>query len=74
MDPITVARYGMFAAEQRFAASAARTARMGEDPSVDPAQEMVEQIRAKQQFTANLNVVKFADDMWRSLLEIQKRR
>jgi flagellar basal body rod protein FlgC len=74
MDPITVARYGMFAAEQRFAASAARTARMGADPSVDPAQEMVDQIQAKQQFSANLNVVKFADDMWRSLLEIQKRR
>ncbi|HSV01873.1 MAG TPA: flagellar basal body rod C-terminal domain-containing protein [Phenylobacterium sp.] len=72
MDPITVARYGMFAAEQRFAASAARTARMGEDASVDPAQEMVEQIQAREQFTASLDVVKVADEMWRSLLEVQK--
>lgn len=74
MDPITIARYGMFAAEQRFAASAARTARMGEDASVDPAQEMVEQIQARQQFAANVKVVKFADDMWRSLMAIQTRR
>lgn len=73
MDPMTIARYGMFAAEQRFAASASRTARMGEDASVDPAAETVEQIQAATQFKANLNVAKIADEMWRSLLDIQKR-
>jgi len=73
MDPLTVARYGMFAAQQRFESSAERTARMGQDPTVDPAKEMVEQVEAKLQFAANVNVAKFTTDMWRVLLELQKR-
>ena len=71
MDPISLARVGMAAASARFAESAQRTARMGSDPSVDPTQEVVEQIDAKHQFTANLGVVKIADEMWRALMDLQ---
>jgi flagellar hook protein FlgE len=46
---------------------------MGADESVDYGHEVVEQIQAKHQFSANLNVVQIADRMWRSLLEIQVR-
>lgn len=74
MDPLSVARVGLLAAQQRFEASASRTARMEADESVDPASEVVEQIQAKRQFEANLGVVKFADEMWRALLEIQSDR
>ena len=61
------------AASARFEASAERTARMGADTSVDPAQEAVEQITAKHQFSANLGVIRIADEMWKSLLAIQER-
>ena len=71
MDPISIARVGMAAASARFTQSAERTARMGDDPSVDTTQEVVEQIDAKHQFSANLGVVKIADEMWRALLDLQ---
>ncbi|MFC3069088.1 flagellar basal body rod C-terminal domain-containing protein [Phenylobacterium soli] len=74
MDPLTVARYGLMAASQRFDASAARTARMGDQSSdIDYAAEAVEQIEAKHQFSANLGTIKVADEMWRSLMDIQTR-
>jgi flagellar hook protein FlgE len=73
MDPLSTARGGLMAASARFEASAERTARMGADASVDPAQEAVEQITAKHQFSANLGVIRIADEMWKSLLAIQER-
>jgi flagellar basal body rod protein FlgG len=73
MDPLATARYGLMVAEQRFAASASRVARMGSDDSVDLGQEVVEQVQAKTAFTANTQMIRIADQMWRSLLDIQSR-
>lgn len=70
MDPLTIATNGMRAAEQRFDASANRVAHMGQDSSIDPAREAVEQIQAATQFKMNVNVVKFTDDMWRSIIDV----
>lgn len=75
MDPISTARYGLMAAEQRLAASAGRIATMGSpDSTVDYGREAVEQIEAKQSFRANLGVIKVADEMWDALLGLQARR
>ncbi|MET0271538.1 MAG: flagellar hook protein FlgE [Phenylobacterium sp.] len=69
MDPISTARAGLLAAGARLEASARRTAEAGD--ATDYLHEAVEQIQAGHAFTANVQVVKFADAMWRSLLEIQ---
>lgn len=71
MDPIATAQYGLLAASRRFETSASRVARMdvpGE--SVDLASEVVEQISAKHQFSANLSVIRTAQDMSGELLDI----
>jgi len=71
MDPIATAQYGLLAASRRFETSASRVARMdvpGE--SVDLASEVVEQISAKHQFSANLSVIRTAQDMTGELLDI----
>jgi flagellar hook-associated protein FlgK len=71
MDPISTARYGMMAATQQLTASANRVAQMsGGDPG-DYATEAVNQIEAKQAFSANARVVHVADEMWKALLDIQ---
>jgi flagellar hook protein FlgE len=70
MDPIAAANYGLLAASRRFEASAVRTAQMGM-VEVDYAQEVVEQVSAKQQFSAMIGVIRTADEMWDSLLAIQ---
>jgi flagellar hook protein FlgE len=80
MDPISIARGGLLAASARFEASASRTARLGaSEPAGAPAgddadlsSEVVEQIEAQHAFSANLGVIKIADEMWRALLEVQK--
>jgi len=80
MDAISIATGGLMSATARFDASASRTARMGAtDPAtgaptadVDPAQEAVTQIEAKQQFSANVGVIRVADQMMQSLLDLQK--
>lgn len=69
MDPLSIARYGMMSAQDRLAKSAARIA--SGDDDVDLASETVEQIKAKTQFEASARVVAIADEMWRSLLDIQ---
>jgi len=71
MNPIATAQYGLFAATRRFEASAQRTAQMG-DPSfeVDYGAEVVEQVSAKHAFSANLSVIRTADEMAQSLLDI----
>lgn len=71
MDPISTARYGMMAATQQLAASANRIAAGGASGEVDYATEAVSQIEAKQSFQANVGVIKIADKMWQSLLDLQ---
>jgi len=72
MDPITAARYGMLSATRRFEASAERVARMGDDSSdVDFGRETVEQLSARNQFTASAEIVRIADQMWDALLDVQ---
>ena len=77
MDPFSIARYGMMAAEQRLAASAGRVAGMGSPDSALPANnvdygaEAVDQIQTRQAFSANLGVIRVADQMWDALLGIQ---
>ena len=74
MDPIATAQYGLTAASRRFEASATQIATMGvEGADVNVEHEMVEMISAKHQFSANLSVIRFAQDMWDSLLELQSR-
>jgi flagellar basal body rod protein FlgG len=73
MDPISTARYGLMAAERRFADSASRVARMAGDDSVDYGAEAVEQVEAKQAFSANVHVINVADEMWQALLKLQSR-
>ena len=71
MDPISTARYGMMAASRQLEQSASRIANMnGADPG-DYATEALNQIEAKQRFKAKVQVIKVADEMWNSLLDIQ---
>lgn len=71
MNPIATASYGLFAASRRFQASAQRTASMGAPGSdVDYASEATEQVSAKQAFSANAAVIRTADKMTKSLLDI----
>jgi flagellar hook protein FlgE len=69
MDPISTARYGMMAATQQLTASANRIAVGGD--SLDYGAEAVGMIQAKQAFKANVGVIKVADEMWQSLLDLQ---
>lgn len=73
MDALQIARQGLLAAEGRFAASAGRIMQAQADESIDLGVEMVEMIEAKHHFSANLKVIRFADDMWRALMDIQSR-
>ena len=68
MDPNSTARYGMMAATRQLTESASRIAGGGE---VDYASEAVNTIEAKQAYKANIGVIKVADEMWRSLLDLQ---
>jgi hypothetical protein len=68
MDPLSIARYGMMTAEARLAASAERVAG---GAWADPV-EAVEQTLAKAQFTASAKVATVADEMWRTLLDVQQ--
>ena len=71
MNPIATALTGLQAAEKSFDSSAARLVRAGQDPSVDSATEIVQQIEAKTAFSANLATIKVSDEMWQALIEIQ---
>jgi flagellar basal body rod protein FlgC len=75
MDPISTARYGLMAASRRFETSAVNVATMGVEgaPETDLAKETVDMIQAKTAFSANVQVIKFADEMWDSLLQLQSR-
>jgi flagellar hook protein FlgE len=71
MDPISTARYGMMAATQQLTASASRIAAGGPSGDVDYGTEAVNQIEASQSFKADVGVIKVADEMWQSLLNLQ---
>ena len=71
MDPISTARYGMMAATQQLTASANRIAGASAGGDADYAQEAVTQ--ASQAFKADVGVIKVADEMWQSLLNLQSR-
>ena len=75
MDPISTARYGLMAASRRFETSAVNVATMGVEgaPETDLVKETVDMIQAKTAFSANIQVIKFADEMWDSLLQLQSR-
>ena len=73
MDPISTARYGLMAATRRFETAAVEVSHMGGEAHVDVDGAMVEMVQSKHAFSANLSVIRFAQDMWDSLLEIQTR-
>jgi flagellar basal body rod protein FlgC len=67
MQAFAIAASGIAAATDRFAASAARTAR---DPLADLPGEIVERVTSEAAFKANVAVMKTADDMYGALLDI----
>lgn len=67
MQAFAIAAAGIAGASERFAASAARTAR---DPLADLAGETVERMTAEAALKANVAVLKTADDMYGNLLDI----
>ena len=67
MQAFAIAASGIADAGARFAASAGRTAR---DPLADLAGETVERLEAEVAFKANVSVMKTADAMYGSLLDI----
>lgn len=67
MDAINTASAGLAAAAAQFAASARRTA---ENPLADLAGEIVERKAAEVSFEANAHVIRAADDMTGTLLDV----
>lgn len=67
MQALSIAAAGMADAQMRFETSARRTAQAPLDNS---AEDVVEQIQAKTAFKANAAVLRTADDMTGTLLDI----
>lgn len=67
MSAFAIAASGVADATARFAASAERTAR---DPLADLAGESVERLQAEIALKANVSVLKTADAMYGSLLDM----
>jgi flagellar hook protein FlgE len=71
ISSIAIGASGMHRAADRFEASAARVARFGTGlGDVDLATEMVEVLTAETDFKASAKIVRAADDMLGSLLDI----
>ncbi|MCA6286489.1 flagellar basal body rod C-terminal domain-containing protein [Phenylobacterium sp.] len=71
MNPLAVAQYGLIAATNRFAESAQKVATMGvEGANVDLASEFVNMTLAKTDLSANVAVIRTADEMQGALLDI----
>jgi flagellar basal body rod protein FlgC len=71
MQVLAIASTGLDAAFQRFEQSAQRTARVASPyADVDLAQEAVEQISARASFSANIAVMRTANQMLGQLLDI----
>ena len=73
MDPIATARYGLLAASQSFEAAATQVVRSGYDDTSNAVSGLVGLTQARQAYAANLSVIRFAQDMWDSLLRLQTR-
>ena len=73
MDPISTARYGMMAAARQFEDAAAQVVGASEGSGGDLVSGMVGMVQARQAFTANVTVARFAQDMWDTLLHLQTR-
>lgn len=73
MDVYAVAAAGMQNAFKRLDSSAQRVVRWGasEGEDVDLAEETIEQVKAETELAANAAVVKTADKMMGSLLDIK---
>lgn len=67
MQALSIAAVGMMSAQSRFEASARRTAAA---PLDNLAAETVERIQAKTAFTANAAVVRTADEMSGTVLDM----
>ncbi|OGN51015.1 MAG: hypothetical protein A2352_04750 [Caulobacterales bacterium RIFOXYB1_FULL_67_16] len=67
MQVMSIAAAGLFGAQHRFEASARRTASA---PLDRLAEETVERIQAKTAFSANAAVIKTADEMSGTLLDM----
>lgn len=67
MQPFAIAAAGISAATERFEASARRTA---SNPLADPAGETVERLSARASVEANAAVLRTADDMVGTLLDV----
>lgn len=75
MQVLNTAAAGMFAAADRFNASAQRTVAWGAEQApgeqpVDLGKEAVEQVSAKTDFKANAAVIRTADQMTGALLDM----
>ncbi|HEY0032045.1 MAG TPA: flagellar basal body rod C-terminal domain-containing protein [Devosia sp.] len=71
MSAMSLGAAGMQRASDRFEASASRVARFGTGlGEVDLATEMVEVLEAKLAFKANATMVRKADEMAKSLIDI----
>ena len=73
MDALSTAFQGMTSATNQLTASASRVEQMsvpGHD--VDLGKEMADQLEAKQQFTASVQVMRIANEMWRTLMDAQE--
>jgi flagellar hook protein FlgE len=71
MNPLAIAQYGLIAATNRFAESAQKVATMGvEGANVDLASEFVNMTLAKTDLSANVAVIRTADEMQGALLDI----
>lgn len=66
MDALSIATAGLTRATDRFTASAIRTVA----PDADLGREVVEQVQAKTDFKANLAVIRTADEMAGTLLDM----
>lgn len=70
MSAISIATAGIMSATQRFEKAAANTARNSTNGQ-DILSDLVDQIDSRNAFKANISVIKTADEMLGSLLDIK---
>lgn len=71
MELTATPRSGLISAYDRFAQSAERVAQSRVDAKVDYAREVVEQISARRQARANVEVIKAFDEMRQRVLDLK---
>lgn len=73
MNAMAIAQYGMLAASRRFEDAAQRTVEAASGATDgDLVSGIVDMTQAKTAFAASAKVMRFADEMWDALLEIQR--